>query len=120
MIRIKVQVTFIRNEKTMTVPVTLSKIDIANTEFKGIELENINAADKKKFKIDYGVKIKSLNNERLNDYVNDLKGGIILSIGNAKVVDVESASKILSNIDQNQTIQIEMITTNGQIIRLIL
>jgi membrane-associated protease RseP (regulator of RpoE activity) len=116
----KVQVTFIRNEKTMTVPVTLSKIDIANTEFKGIELENINAADKKKFKIDYGVKIKSLNNERLNDYVNDLKGGIILSIGNTKVVDVESASKILSNIDQNQTIQIEMITTNGQIIRLIL
>jgi Do/DeqQ family serine protease len=116
----KVQVTFIRNEKTMTVPVTLSKIDIANTEFKGIELENINATDKKKFKIDYGVKIKSLNNERLNDYVNDLKGGIILSIGNTKVVDVESASKILSNIDQNQTIQIEMITTNGQIIRLIL
>jgi hypothetical protein len=56
----------------------------------------------------------------LNDYVNDLKGGIILSIGNTKVVDVESASKILSNIDQNQTVQIEMITTNGQIIRLIL
>lgn len=116
----KVIVTFIRKEKTMTVPVTLSKIDIASTEFKGIELENITAADKKKFRVDYGVKIKNLNNERLNAYANDLKGGIILSIGNAKVTDIESASKILSNIDEQQSVQIEMITANGQVIRLIL
>ena len=104
----------------MTVPVTLSKMDIASTEFKGLELENITAADKKKFRIDYGVKIKDLNNERLNAYANDLKGGIILSIGNAKVTDIESASKILSNIDEQQSVQIEMITANGQVIRLIL
>ncbi len=116
----KVIVTFIRKDKTMTVPVTLSKIDIASTEFKGLELENITAADKKKFRVDYGVKIKDLNNERLNAYANDLKGGIILSIGNAKVTDIESASKILSNIDEQQSVQIEMITANGQVIRLIL
>ena len=116
----KVIVTFIRKDKTMTVPVTLSKIDIASTEFKGLELENITAADKKKFRIDYGVKIKELNNERLNAYAADLKGGIILSIGNAKVTDIESASKILSNIDEQQSVQIEMITANGQVIRLIL
>lgn len=116
----KVQVTFIRKEKMMTVPVTLSKIDISSTEFKGIELENITAADKKKFRVDYGVKIKDLNNERLNNYASDLKGGIILSIGNTKVTDIESASKILSTIDEQQTVQIEMITANGQVIRLIL
>ena len=116
----KVIVTFIRKDKTMTVPVTLSKIDIASTEFKGIELENITSADKKKYRIDYGVKIKDLNNDRLNAYANDLKGGIILSIGNAKVTDIESASKILSNIDEQQTVQIEMITAAGQVIRLIL
>jgi serine protease Do len=116
----KVQVTFIRNEKTMTVPVVLSKNDIISTQFKGLELENINASDKKKFRIDYGVKIKDLNNEKLNDYANDLKGGVILSIGNVKAVDIESVSKILSNIDDNQSVQIEMITTNGQVIRLIL
>jgi len=116
----KVIVTFIRKDKTMTVPVTLSKIDIASTEFKGLELENITGADKEKFRIDYGVKIKDLNNDRLNAYANDLKGGIILSIGNAKVTDIESASKILSNIDEQQSVQIEMITANGQVIRLIL
>jgi hypothetical protein len=30
----------------------------SSTEFKGIELENIDAADKKRFNINYGVKIK--------------------------------------------------------------
>jgi len=116
----KVQVTFIRNEKTMTVPVTLSKSDVFSTQFKGLDLENINASDKKKFRINYGVKIKEVNNERLNAYANDLKGGIILSIGNIKAIDVETVSKALSNLDENQTLQIEMLTVNGQVIRLIL
>jgi hypothetical protein len=49
-----------------------------------------------------------------------LKGGIILSIGNVKAVDVETVSKALSNLDENQTVQIEMLTVNGQVIRLIL
>ena len=61
-----------------------------------------------------------MNNDKLNDYANDIKGGIILSIGNAKVIDVESASKIISNIDDKQSVQIEMITAKGQLIRLIL
>ena len=65
-------------------------------------------------------KIKEVNNERLNAYANDLKGGIILSIGNIKAIDVESVSKALSNLDENQSIQIEMLTVNGQVIRLIL
>ena len=116
----KIQVTFIRNEKTMTVAVTLSKSDVFSAQFKGIDLENINASDKKKFRIDYGVKIKEVNNERLNAYANDLKGGIILSIGNVKAIDVETVSKALSNLDENQTVQIEMLTVNGQVVRLIL
>jgi len=116
----KVKVSYIRNGKMMATAVTLSKVDIMSTEFKGIELENLSAIDKKKFNVNYGVKIKNLNNDRLNAYANDLKGGIILSIGNSKVTDIETASKILSNIDENQSIQIEMITANGQVIRLIL
>ncbi|HWR94367.1 MAG TPA: trypsin-like peptidase domain-containing protein [Flavobacterium sp.] len=116
----KIQVTYIRNGKNLMTPVVLSKNEFANTEYKGIEFENITESDKKKFRIDYGVKIKSLNNENLNQYANDLNGGIILSIGNIKAEDVETVSKILSNINDNQSVQIEMITTNGQLIRLIL
>ena len=116
----KVQVTYLRGDKKSVVPVILSKNEFFSTEYKGIELANITDADKKKFNIDYGVKIKELNNEKLNDYYNDLKGGIILKIGNAKATDVESVSKMLSKIDENQNLQLEMITTAGQIVRLIL
>jgi len=116
----EVQVTIIRNDKTLTIPVVLTKSDVVNTQFKGLDLENINASDKKKFRIGYGVKIKEIDNDKLSAYANDLKGGIILSIGTIKAVDVETVSKALSNLDENQAIQIEMLTANGQVIRLIL
>jgi serine protease Do len=116
----KILVTYLRKESAYTVAVTLSKNDVISTEFKGIELENINAADKKKYRIDHGVKIKDLNNERLNQYANDLKGGIILNIGGAEATDVETVSKLISNINDSQTVQMELITANGQLIRIIL
>jgi membrane-associated protease RseP (regulator of RpoE activity) len=67
----KIQVTFIRNEKTMTVPVTLSKSDVMSTQFKGLDLENINVADKKKYRINYGVKIKDDDDEVEDDKIDD-------------------------------------------------
>ena len=115
-----VQVTFIRNEKTLILPVKLTKNDVVGTEFKGILLENIDANDKKRFRIAYGVKIKDINNEKLMQYANDLKDGIILSIDNAKATDVETVSRIMANKNDNQSIQIEMITSSGQVIRLII
>ena len=116
----QVQVTIVRNDKTITIPVTLTKSDVINTQFKGLDLENIGAAEKKKFRISYGVKIKEIDNDKLRAYANDLKGGIILSMGNIKAIDVETVSKALSNIDEKQAVQIEMLTANGQVIRLIL
>lgn len=115
-----VQISILRKNETLVLPVVLSKNDVISTEFKGLELENINASDKKKYRIDYGVKIKNLNNDKLNNYTNDLKGGIILSIANNKAVDIETVSKTISNIDESQSVQIELITTNGQVVRLIL
>jgi hypothetical protein len=57
----------------------LSKNENFNTEFKGIDLENIDANVKKKFKLEYGVKIKSISYENLAQYTNELVGNIILS-----------------------------------------
>jgi len=116
----KIQITYIRNDKTMTTSLTLSKNSILETDFKGLELVNATAEDKKKFKINYGVKIKSINNDKLTAYANDLKDGVILSIAGAKADDIETVSKIISNLDESQSVQIEMITQSGQVIRLIL
>ena len=115
-----VKVTYIRDGKSNTVSVVLTKNEFFTTEFKGIELENIEAADKKKFKIEYGVKIKSITSESLKQYADELKGNIILSIDNVKATDVETVSKLLSKKEENQTVRIEMINKNGEIMRVII
>ena len=116
----KVQVTYIRDGKTKVVPVILSKNEFFSTEFKGIELENIEATDKKKFKIDYGVRIKSINSQNLKQYEDELLGNIILSIDNIKATDVETVSKLLNKKEESQTVRIEMINKNGEIMRVII
>ena len=116
----KVAVTIIREGDTKTIPVILSKNELFNTEFKGIELESISTADKKKFHVDYGVKIKSINNENLSQYADELQGNIILSIDNVKIKDIESASKLLNNKDDQQSVRLEMINKNGELIRIII
>jgi serine protease Do len=116
----KIQVTYIRDGKNRTVPVILSKNEFFNTEFKGISLENIDTNDKKKFQINYGVKITSITNENLKQYNDELIGNIILSIDNVKATDVETVTKLLDKKNEAQSIRIEMINKNGEVIRIII
>ena len=78
------------------------------------------ASDKKKFRIDYGVKIKAITNERYLQYADELQGNIILSIDNVKATNVETVSKIMKNKEEQQSIRIEMINRNGEIFRIII
>jgi S1-C subfamily serine protease len=116
----KVEVTYIRDGKNKTVPVILSKNELFGTEFKGMELENIDANDKKKFHLDYGVKIKSLTNPNLKQYEAELIGNIILKIDTVKATDIETVSKLLNDKGENQSIRIEMLSKNGQLLQIIL
>ena len=116
----KVQVTFIRDGKNKILPVILSKNEFFSTEFKGMELENINANDKKRYNLTYGVKIKAITNENLRQYEDELKGNIILSIDNEKAKDVETVSKLLNKKEESQSVRIEMINKNGQILQIII
>ena len=116
----QVKVTYIRKGDTKIASVTLIKNDIFTTEFKGLELENIDSNDKKRFSIDYGVKIKDINNENLAPYYDQLKGNIILSVDNVKATDVESISTYLIKKDENKSVNIKMIDKNGQLIQIII
>ena len=116
----KIDVTILRDGSSKTVPVVLSKNEFFNTEFKGMELENISAADKKKFNVDYGVKISTITNKNLMQYEAELKGSIIISIDNTKAVDIETVAKLLTNKDENQSIRIELINKNGELFRIII
>ena len=116
----KVVVNYIRDGKNRTTTVTLSKNEYFSSEFKGIELENIDATDKKKFKIDYGVKIKAITNERYLQYAEELQGNIIMSIDNVKATNVETVAAIMKNKSEQQSVRIEMINQNGEIFRIII
>jgi len=116
----KVLVTFVREGQLKTASVALIKNDVFTTEFKGLELENISSTDKKKFHIDYGVRIKDINNDNLKPYYDQLKGGIILSVDNVKATDVETISRFLNKKNENQNVSIQMINGIGQIIQVIL
>ena len=87
---------------------------------KGIQIENIGAAEKKKFKTGFGVKITEIENPRLARYADELSGAIILKVDNVKAVDVETVSKIMSNKDEEEGVQVELITTSGQVVRMII
>jgi len=116
----RVNVTFVRDGQTKVVPVTLVKNDIIQTDFKGLELENLSDSDKKNFRIDYGVKIKDISNERLQPYKDELEGSVILDIDGAKATDIETVSRLINNKDENKGINVKLLLKNGQVMRIII
>ena len=114
-----VQVRIIRDEKEKTIQVKLCKKELLNYEFNGIEFEDIDAADKKKFRIKEGVKIKTLSNPDYTEYANLLNGAIILSIDGQKAKDMETVSSYLAK-KENQKAQYQIITKNGQMYSIIM
>ena len=100
--------------------VTLIKNEMVTTEFKGLELEDIDSADKRKFRIGYGVRIKDINNDNLRPYYDQLKGSIILSVDNVKATDVQTLSKFLNKKEEDQSVNIQMIDRIGQVVQIIL
>lgn len=115
-----VRVVVNRDGKLVTLPVKLSKNEINSYIYKGLELEDVNAADKKKLKIDYGVRIKEITDEDWMPYYDELKDGIILSIGNVKATDIETVEKLLSNKRPNQRLRVQMLTKQGQIVQFLI
>lgn len=115
-----VQVGIKRGDRNLTLPVKLSKNEINSFIYSGLELEDINADDKKKFNLNYGVKIKEITDEQYMPYYDELKDGIILSVNNVKAKDIETVSKLLGNKAENQRVRVEMITKSGQLIRFIM
>lgn len=116
----KVQVYFLRDEKEMTTTVTLSKNELINSKFKGMQFENLTPTEKKKFRINSGVKITSIENPRLEQFKNELTGAVILKINNITVDNVQDVNKLVGDKSESEGIQMEIITNSGQIVRIII
>lgn len=113
-----VNVVVNRKGKLVNLPVRLTKNEIFS--YSGLELEDLSPAEKKKMKLDFGIRIKEITNERYMPYYEELKDGIILSVDNVKAKDIETVSDILGNKAQNEKVRVEMITKNGQLIRFLI
>lgn len=114
-----VNVSIIRDGKNKIIPVKLTKNELLVYEFNGIEFEDLDANDKKEFKVNYGVKIKNITNENYLDYAKELEGSIILSIDGMKTENVETASSYL-NRKKGTKAQYQIITKNKQVMRIIM
>jgi S1-C subfamily serine protease len=115
-----VDVTIIRNNKTLVLPVKLIKKELVVYEINGLEVENLNANDKKTFNISSGVKIKNITSQELKPYEDDLLGGVIIGINGNKIDSISTLSDLLQNKSENQKVNVELITKNRQRVRFIL
>ena len=91
-----IQVTVLRDGKQRTLPVKLTKKEILNYEFNGIEFEELDTTDKKQFNVKEGIKIKKVNNPEYAEYSNILDGAVILSIDGIIAKDMETISSYLA------------------------
>lgn len=115
-----VRVTLHRGSETLTVPVKLTKNEVNSFTYSGLELEDLTAAEKKQYNINFGVRIKEITDENFMPYYDELKDGIILSIGNVKAKDIETVSKILARKGPNDRVRVEMINRNGERLRFLM
>jgi Do/DeqQ family serine protease len=115
-----VKVLIHRDGDEITIPVKLSKNEINTYTYSGFELEDLSADEKKQFKINYGIKVKEITDERYMRYYDELKGGIILSIGNVKAKDIETVSKLLDAKGEDRGVKVQMITSSGEIVSFIM
>lgn len=116
----KVTVTFVRNNNQQDVLVQLSKKEIQNISFNGFELENLNDNEKNALGINYGVKIKNISNPNYKPYATELKNAIILSINGKKIANTEMANEVISRINNKSNIRLDLITRNGERLRIVL
>lgn len=114
----KVAVMIDRNGKAKSFDITLTNKELMNIDYKGFELENLSDSEKAKYQIDYGIKIDNITNPRFKPYANELKEAIVIGINGKKVQDIESANKLLNH--SAERIRLDIITANGERVRLIL
>lgn len=117
----KVNVTYVRNGKEITVPITLRNV-AGNTgvvtpgmrgtsgTVYGARLESLGSSDRNRFNVDYGVKITDLGPGMFRD-LGLKEGYIILSINGRRIKNASEITQILK--DESDLKSIEGIQSNG-------
>jgi serine protease Do len=120
----KATITFIRNGKESTIPITLKNIagntKVVTAEMKesenmvfGARLESLSSEDRNSLNIDYGVRVNEINKGKFKD-IGMKEGFIILSVNGKKV---KTPDDIRQFTDNGKTLKsIEGVLPDGSIL----
>ena len=115
-----IKVSLLREGKLVVVPVKLTKKELIQYEYNGIEFEDVTEEDKKTFNITSGIKIKEVTNEEFQEYAEYLKGSIVRRVDGLLATNMETISAYLAKKEEKQKTQYEIIGKNGRVYRFIL
>ncbi|MBW1297714.1 trypsin-like peptidase domain-containing protein [Aquimarina litoralis] len=109
-----INVKILRENRELSVPVTLTKYVIQryNIEDVGVEVANPNPDYLKKFNLDHGVIISKALSPRMQRY--NLEGLIISEIDNKKVKNVLQVKQIIESKYPEEDITISLIDRDGE------
>ncbi|MTG97167.1 trypsin-like peptidase domain-containing protein [Myroides albus] len=116
----KVEVTYIRNGQSKTDMVALIKAQSQQVSYNGFEFEEITEQERERLKINYGLKITKVDNPNYAPYKDELEQGILLSINGQRVQNTAQAKMLFDKIVNSQKIKLEVISSSGELIRILL
>ena len=111
-----IELTIERNGDQMTVPVVLKELQTLFVPVMGLEVKNLNDADKKRFKTKRGVKIVGVP-ETYRDY--GLYGKVLLSVDDEIINNIQEAKTLFGQISKYGKTSITMLNEKGERERLI-
>jgi len=112
----QVEVRIDRDGKSLSLPVTLKKRQTETLPMMGIEVKNLSKEDKKKYRVEDGVKITNVP-EQYRNY--GLMNKVMIEVDDEKIRDIEDAKDLFSKISRYGRTSITLLDENGDKERLI-
>ena len=111
-----VNLTIIRNNSEKTIPVTLSKSEIATIDFMNMQLRNIPSDIKKSSNIDHGVVVIKNENYALYKNLGINRGYVITEINDQPIKNVDDIMKLKQKYgdDEKSLKKMSVINSSGQ------
>jgi Do/DeqQ family serine protease len=114
-----VNVMVLRDDAYETIPVTLTKQEVASTvRLKNMELEDLSEADASQYDLEYGLKVTESTQELYED--SGIKAGyILLEVNGKKVQSAQALKDFVDKYGEDQIRTLAFINTKGQYERFI-
>lgn len=115
-----VNLQILRGTDEIDFKVALIKPENAIFDFNGFELEDLSTQELNNLNLNYGVRIKKVTNKNYLAYKEELEGSILLTINKNKISNTQIANKILDNSSSTSRFRLEVLNTQGELIRILL